>query len=181
MAVKLYTKKGDRGRTSLFSGRQAAKFERRVGAVGDLDELSASLGSARIGYPAANDLLRSVQRAIYAISAIVSAEGRRPDLVFDAAEINALEAEIDRMTDTLPLLREFIFPGEAEPSCRLHMARAIARRAERSIAALDDPTPSDSVLAYLNRLSDLLFVLARQADQRDGLSETTLSSQSVRE
>lgn len=76
----------------------------------------------------------------------------------------------------LPPLRESIFPGEAEPSCRLHMARAIARRAERSIAALDDPTPPDSVLAYLNRLSDLLFVLARQADQRGGLSDQALRS-----
>lgn len=174
--VKLYTKKGDRGQTSLFSGRLAAKFEPRVAAVGDLDELSASIGLARIAYPPANEFLRAVQRALYSISAIVSAEGRQIDLTFNDAEIDALEAEIDRVTAELPPLREFIFPGEAEASCRLHMARAIARRAERGVAALTQPAPPKSVLAYLNRLSDLLFVLARQTDQQHGLSEKELRS-----
>lgn len=174
--VKLYTKKGDRGETSLFSGRRAAKFEPRVAAVGDLDELSASIGLARIANPSANEFLRAVQRALYSISAIVSAEGRQIDVPFDDAEVDALETEIDRVTSELPPLREFIFPGEAEPSCRLHMARAIARRAERGVAALTQPAPPDNILAYLNRLSDLLFVLARQADQQHGLSERELRS-----
>ncbi len=167
MATKLYTKKGDRGRTSLFSGRQTAKFEPRIAAVGDLDELSASLGLARVAYPAASDILRAAQRTIYAISAIVSAEGQH-ELAFDTGAVETLETEIDRGTDALPPLREFIFPGEDKSSCRLHMARAIARRAERSISALENPAPPDSVLAYLNRLSDLLFVVAREADQRVG-------------
>lgn len=174
MTAKLYTKKGDGGETSLFSGRRAEKFDPRVAAVGDLDELSASIGLARVAYPSANDLLRSVQRALYTISAVVSAERRPVGVKFDETEVAALEIEIDRASAELPELREFIFPGEAEPSCRLHMARAVARRAERSVSALAEPTPPEPVLAYLNRLSDLLFVLARQADHRRGASESLL-------
>lgn len=174
MTVKLYTKKGDRGKTSLFSGRRAEKFDPRVAAVGDLDELSASIGLARVIYPPANELLKSLQRALYVVSAIVSAEARSTDLKLDEAEIDRLESEIDRVSSALPELRDFILPGDAEESCRLHMARAVARRAERAISALIDPAPPDVVLAYLNRLSDLLFVLARQADQSRGRSEETL-------
>lgn len=174
MTAKVYTKKGDRGKTRLFSGRRAEKFDLRVAAVGDLDELSASIGLARVAYPPANDLLRSVQRALYAISAIVSAENRAVKMTFEESEVAALETEIDRVNAGLPELREFIFPGEDETSCRLHMARAVARRAERAIAALTEPTSPEPVLAYLNRLSDLLFVLARQADQSQGQSERTL-------
>jgi cob(I)alamin adenosyltransferase len=174
MTAKLYTRKGDKGQTSLFSGRRAEKFDPCVAAVGDIDELSASIGLARIAYPPANDLLRSVQRALYTISALISAEGRVVNTRFDEAEVSALESEIDRLSAALPELRDFIFPGEAEQSCRLHMARAIARRAERGVAALVEPPPPAQVLAYLNRLSDLLFMLARQADQSLGQAEKPL-------
>ncbi|ARN80506.1 cob(I)yrinic acid a,c-diamide adenosyltransferase [Methylocystis bryophila] len=173
MKAKLYTRKGDGGKTSLFSGRRAEKFDPRVAAVGDLDELSASIGLARIAYPPSNDLLRSIQRALYVISAIVSAELRSIDVKFDAAEVEALEVEIDRLTAELPELSEFILPGDAEPSCRLHMTRAVARRAERAVAALAEPAPPKSVLAYLNRLSDLLFVMGRQADHTQGKEDVT--------
>lgn len=173
-ATKLYTKKGDRGQTSLFSGRRAAKFDPRVAAVGDLDELSASLGLARLVFPEGNDLLSGAQKALYTISAIVSAEARKIDLAFNDAETAALEAEIDRATDALPPLRDFIYPGEAEASARLHMARAVARRAERSVAALDEPPVPESALAYLNRLSDLLFALARLADLHSGHADRML-------
>ncbi|WP_246657239.1 cob(I)yrinic acid a,c-diamide adenosyltransferase [Methylocystis sp. B8] len=173
-AMKLYTKKGDRGQTSLFSGRRAAKCDPRVAAVGDLDELSASLGLARVAYPDANDLLCCAQKALYTIGAIVSAESRQIDIVLADAETEALEAEIDRATDALPPLRDFIYPGEAEASARLHMARAVARRAERSIAALEEPAAPENVLAYLNRLSDLLFALARLADQQSGHADRML-------
>lgn len=172
--MKLYTKKGDRGQTSLFSGRRAAKFDPRVAAVGDLDELTASLGLARLAYPEADDLLCGAQKALYRISAIVSAEGRPIDIEVGDPEIGALEAEIDRATDALPPLRDFIYPGEAEASARLHMARAITRRAERSVAALEAPPAPDNVLAYLNRLSDLLFALARLADQQSGHADRML-------
>jgi cob(I)alamin adenosyltransferase len=174
MATKLYTKKGDSGATSLFSGRRAEKYDPRVAAVGELDELSASVGLARLAYPSANDLLRSVQRSLYAISAVVSAEDRPIETIFSDAEVIALEKEIDRISEELPELREFIYPGEDDASCRLHLARTVARRAERAIAGLVEPAAPKTVLAYLNRLSDLLFVLARQADKSQGQSETAL-------
>ena len=174
MTTKLYTRKGDGGATSLFSGRRASKCNPLVASIGDLDELSAAIGFARVAYPSANDLLRSTQRALYTISAVLSAEGRKIEIKFDEAEVRTLEVEIDRATHVLPELREFIFPGEAEPSCRLHLARAVARRAERAIAALVEPPPPQAVLAYLNRLSDLLFVLARQADHSKGQSDYAL-------
>jgi cob(I)alamin adenosyltransferase len=113
MTAKLYTKKGDSGKTSLFSGRRAEKSDPRIAAVGDLDELSASIGFTGVAYPPANDLLRSIQRALCVISAIVSAEQRAIDVKFDATEVEALEIEIDRVTAAFPELREFIFPGEA--------------------------------------------------------------------
>ena len=129
---------------------------------------------ARVAYPPANDLLRSIQRALYVVSAVLSAEDRSVAVKFEESEVAALESEIDRASAGLPELREFIFPGEAEQSCRLHMARAVARRAEREISTLAEPAPPKAVLAYLNRLSDLPFVLARQADQSQGRIETRL-------
>jgi cob(I)alamin adenosyltransferase len=174
MTSKLYTRKGDSGATSLFSGRRTEKFDPRVAAVGDLDELSASVGLARLAYPPANDLLRSVQRGLYTISAVLSAENRPIKTNLSETEVAALEAEIDRISAALPELREFIFPGEDESSCRLHLARAVARRAERSIAGLVEPAAPKIVLSYLNRLSDLLFTLARQADLSQGKPEKTL-------
>jgi cob(I)alamin adenosyltransferase len=176
MTAKLYTRKGDGGATSLFSGRRAEKFDPRVGAVGDLDELSASVGLARLAYPSANDLLRSVQRALYTISAIVSAEDRPTEMTLSDAEVIALEDEIDRISERLPELREFIYPGADEASCRLHFARAVARRAERAIAGLVEPAAPATSLAFLNRLSDLLFVLARQADYSHGRSDATFKT-----
>jgi cob(I)alamin adenosyltransferase len=172
--VKIYTKKGDGGVTSLFSGRRTAKSDPFVAAVGDLDELSAALGLAGVAYPIVAGELRAIQHILYVISAILSAEGTRPEFAVADAEIEKLEHAIDTASDGLPELRDFIYPGESEASSRLHMARAIARRAERSAAALGDPVPA-AVLAYLNRLSDLLFVWARQADFAAGHGENLLA------
>jgi cob(I)alamin adenosyltransferase len=165
--VKIYTRKGDRGETSLFSGRRATKADVCVSAVGDLDELSAALGLAALGYPAAASDIRTIQHDLYAISALVSAEGKRPELAFSEDEARRLEAIIDRASETLPELRDFIYPGESESSARLHMARVVSRRAERTIAALNPPAPR-AVTAYINRLSDLLFVWARRVDHDAG-------------
>lgn len=165
--MKIYTKKGDRGDTALFSGRRAKKSDPCVNAVGDLDELSAALGLAAIGYPDAASDIRTIQHDLYAISALVSAEGKRAELVFSDEEARRLEAIIDKVSATLPELRDFIYPGESDASARLHMARVIARRAERGFSALEPPPPS-SVSAYINRLSDLLFVWARRVDHDAG-------------
>jgi cob(I)alamin adenosyltransferase len=178
MATKIYTKKGDRGQTSLFSGRRVEKFDDRVAAVGDLDELSAAIGMARLANDNLSDSLYAIQQTLYTISAIVSAEHRQVDgLALQDIEIDKLEESIDRVSASLPPLKDFIIPGQAEPSCRLHVARAVARRAERNIAALRDPPPPGNVLAYLNRLSDLLFVFARLADHDRGMAELRLKHQ----
>jgi cob(I)alamin adenosyltransferase len=181
MTTKIYTKKGDRGKTSLFSGRRVEKFDHRVAAVGDLDELSAAIGMARLVNEGLSDSLYAIQQTLYIISAIVSAEDRKVDgLVLPEVEIHKLEESIDRVSASLPPLKDFIIPGQGEPSCRLHVARAVSRRAERHISALRDPTPPDNVLAYLNRLSDLLFVFARLADHDRGMVELPLKYQKVR-
>jgi cob(I)alamin adenosyltransferase len=172
--MKLYTRKGDGGDTSLFSGRRTAKHDPRIAAVGDLDELSAALGLARLANSAMDRDLHRIQSEIYTISAVLSAEDRHPGVALDPASVVVLETAIDAISDRLPPLRDFIIPGRAEASCRLHLARAIARRAERHIAALDTPVPPVAVLAYLNRLSDLLFAMARDADHRAGLGDVEL-------
>lgn len=161
--MKLYTKKGDSGDTALFSGRSARKSDPCVNVVGDLDELSAALGLAAITYPAVASHIRAIQHDLYAISALISAEGTRPELGFSEEEAKRLEGIIDQVSDTLPELRDFIYPGESEASARLHMARVVARRAERALTALSPPA-SPAVSAYVNRLSDLLFVWARRVD-----------------
>ena len=180
MATKVYTKKGDRGQTSLFSGRRVEKFDSRVAAVGDLDEVSAAIGMARLVNENLSDSLYAIQQTLYTISAIVSAEDRQvAGLSLQEVEVQKLEDSIDRVSASLPPLKDFIIPGQAEPSCRLHLARAVARRAERNIAALRDPPPSAVVLAYLNRLSDVLFVFARLADHDRGMIELPLKYQKI--
>lgn len=172
--MKIYTRKGDRGETSLFSGRRATKADDCVAAVGDLDELTAALGLAALGYQEAAKDIRTIQHDLYAISALVSAEGKRPEIVFSEDEARRLETMIDAASETLPELRDFIYPGESEASSRLHMARTIARRAERAIAVLNPPPPR-AVTAYLNRLSDLLFVWARRVDHDAGHASVPLA------
>ncbi|BCJ92261.1 ATP--cob(I)alamin adenosyltransferase [Terrihabitans soli] len=172
--MKLYTKKGDRGETALFSGRRTRKSDPHINVVGDLDELSAALGLAAIAFPAGAQDIRTIQHDLYAISALISAEGKRPELVFSDAEARRLEVIIDDVSNTLPELRDFIYPGESEASARLHMARVVARRAERGMAALNPQVPP-AVSAYINRLSDLLFVWARRVDFDAGHASVPLA------
>lgn len=169
--MKIYTKKGDAGETMLFSGRRVAKSSWAVIAAGDLDEVSAALGLARIVCPSIAQDLREVQRDLYVIGAVVSGEGKRKEPALQDDAVRRLEKLIDNVEAGLPELRDFIYPGESEGGARLHLARAITRRAERSVSALDTPPAPAAVLSYLNRLSDLLFVWARKADFDAGLVE----------
>ena len=114
--MKLYTRKGDGGATSLFSGRRTAKHDPRIAAVGDLDELSAALGLSRLANPEVDRDLHRIQSEIYTISAVVSAEGTHPGIVLDPPTIAVLEAAIDEISDRLPPLKDFIIPGRAEAS-----------------------------------------------------------------
>ena len=179
MAVRIYTRTGDGGETGLFGGRRVRKSVLRVEAYGELDELNASLGLAAVGLADSDtaSLLHEVQRHLFALSARVAdvREGKEAasgKTSFPEAYVTALERAIDHAEEALPPLKAFVIPGGSEAGARLHLARTVCRRAERRVVALaaqEDIPPI--FLAYLNRLSDLLFVMARAANHRAGAPE----------
>jgi cob(I)alamin adenosyltransferase len=181
--VKIYTRTGDKGETGLGDGTRVSKDDLRVAAYGDVDELNSVLGLLRAWHDAeaAPDadltaLLDQVQRDLFALGAqLADPQGprsRRPKALLDAAHVERLEAAIDACQAELPELRTFIIPGGAPGGAGFHLARTVGRRAERSLVALARRAPVDpTLLAYVNRLSDLLFVLARQANRRAGRPE----------
>lgn len=169
--MKIYTKTGDAGQTGLFGGRRVSKADGRVEAYGDVDELNSVLGLARAAglAPDVDALLARVQCELFDLGAelgAASAEGGASPRIDDAAALR-LEAEIDRFEEELPPLRAFVLPGGALAAAHLHLARTVCRRAERRMVALADREPVRAqALRYVNRLSDLLFVLARVANAR---------------
>ncbi|MFQ5564138.1 MAG: cob(I)yrinic acid a,c-diamide adenosyltransferase [Parvularculaceae bacterium] len=171
-APKIYTRGGDVGETSMFSGERVNKSDPSIASVGDFDELSVALGFARLACPKRADILKSVQKNLYQLSALISYAGDKHDDRYrlDAGEIETLESTIDEIQNALPPLTEFIYPGRTEAGCRLHMARAVARRAERGLTHLPKQK-SEAVIPYINRLSDFLFALAREADHEGGAGE----------
>ena len=171
--MPIYTKRGDRGLTSLFSGERVKKSDLRVAAVGELDELSTIIGWAKLTLPKRKFELEDIQRDLYWLSSLIDGADvgdtqRLPKRVRD------LEAMIDAIEENLPPLREFIVPGQSEPGCRAHIARVVARRVERSL--VDIAGPFESAISYVNRLSDLLFVIARDADRELLLADGYLKS-----
>jgi cob(I)alamin adenosyltransferase len=180
--VKIYTKTGDAGQTGLFGGGRVAKDHPRVVAYGEVDELNAAIGLALALDAASPDraLLESVQRDLFAIGGHLASP--RPAKVakalakaaIDEARVTALERAIDEREATLPPLQHFVLPGGAPPAAALHLARTVCRRAERGVVALHRRARVPPViLRYLNRLSDLLFVLARAANARAGRADIT--------
>jgi cob(I)alamin adenosyltransferase len=175
--MSIYTRFGDRGDTRLFDGTRVRKNHLRVRAYGEIDELNSALGVAGSGLSASDllDLVREIQGQLMAVGAElanpehVRAEPKarpRPEWV------GGLEAAIDRLEAELPPLRRFILPGGTPSGARLHLARTVCRRAERLVVELAEVSPvSETVLGYVNRLSDLLFVLARVANIREGMEE----------
>ena len=175
--MKLYTRTGDAGETSLFGGTRARKDDPRVDAYGEVDELNAWLGLARASSidPELATALQHLQRDLFALGAQladpadkIAARVTKAALVDD--DVARLERLIDKMEDELPPLRRFILAGGAPAGAALHVARTVCRRAERRIVALDPPV-DPVLLRYVNRLSDLLFVLARVANHRAGVPE----------
>jgi len=175
--LKIYTKTGDGGETGLFGGGRVPKNHLRVEAYGAVDELNAAIGFARALEPAglADGLLLDVQRDLFAIGGQLAS----PDpgkvakaltkAVLDAGRVAALEAAIDAAETSLEPLEAFIIPGGTLKAAALHLARTVCRRAERSVVTLSREAPLPPVvLPYLNRLSDLLFVLARGANAAAG-------------
>jgi cob(I)alamin adenosyltransferase len=177
--VKIYTKTGDAGETSLFDGTRVPKTDARVVAYGDVDELQASVGfAASAGLDEElRDITLAVQRDLFALGARLADPAHKiaprvSKIVIDDASIARLESWIDRLEEGLPPLRHFILAGGAMPGAALHLARTVCRRAERATLALGREAVEPIVLVYLNRLSDLLFVMARAANRRAGVPET---------
>jgi cob(I)alamin adenosyltransferase len=178
-AMKIYTKSGDAGDTGLFGGPRVPKDDARVEAYGAVDELNAALGVARArgGDADLDALLAAVQDQLFAVGAELAtppgAKARSALPPIDAAWTAALERAVDRFEEDLAPLRQFVLPGGAPLAAELHRARCICRRAERRVVALHHGSPvAAEVLAYLNRLSDFLFVAARVANHRAGVAET---------
>ena len=175
--VKLYTKTGDKGETALLGGVRVSKAHPRVEAYGDVDELNAWLGFVRAAGVDADtdDMLQHLQRDLFALgSRLADPSSRVGDRVAKAAlgpdDIARLEGWIDRLDDSVPPLRRFILAGGTPAGAALHLARAVSRRAERRMVLLGDQVEPD-LLIYVNRLSDLLFVLARAVNHRAGKAE----------
>jgi cob(I)alamin adenosyltransferase len=161
--TRIYTRGGDRGETSLGDGSRTSKLDPRIAAYGAVDELNSAVGLALVASPSEmHALLERVQNELFDVGADLSVplevEGR---LRVTQAQVGALEAACDEWNANLPELESFVLPGGSEAAARLHLARAVCRRAERDALAAD---VSRLACVYLNRLSDLLFILARAAN-----------------
>lgn len=161
--MKIYTKTGDAGMTSLVGGTRVSKAHPRVMAYGDLDELISLLGLLRCETSGQDLPLRRIQIQLMNASAILADDGRTAKLKpFDEAETAFLETEIDRLSGLLPPQTAFILPGEPHAAALAHVARTVCRRAERSAVQIEQRSDQDqAALRYINRLSDYLFALAR--------------------
>jgi cob(I)alamin adenosyltransferase len=176
--VKIYTRTGDAGETSLFDGTRVMKHDDRVDAYGEVDETNAWVGLARASR-LDTDLdahLVQIQRDLFALGAqLADPADKIADRVTKATlgdtDVARLEAIIDRLDTELPPLRRFILAGGTPAGAALHVARTVCRRAERRMVALQPPV-DPVLLRYVNRLSDLLFVLARAVNHRAGVPET---------
>jgi cob(I)alamin adenosyltransferase len=166
--TRIYTRAGDRGETSLGDGSRVPKLDCRIGAFGTVDELNSLLGLVLAADPpdAIREVLERVQNELFDVGADTSVPfGVADRLRVAQTQIDALEADCDRFNADLPELRSFVLPGGSEAAARLHVARAVCRRAERDVLdAAEQVEINPLVIAYLNRLSDLLFILARTAN-----------------
>ncbi len=179
MAMKIYTKTGDEGKTSLIGGTKVLKSDRRIEAYGTVDELNSYLGLCldHLKVNKINNVLAEIQDRLFTIGSALACDPEKetkliiPDL--HEEDVTLLEKEMDKMHETLPLMKSFILPGGNITSSTIHIARCVCRRAERCCVRLQkkkaelDPL----IIKYLNRLSDYLFVLARFAAHQSGAEE----------
>lgn len=176
--MKIYTKTGDKGETSLFAGGRVPKDDPRVEAYGTVDELNSLLGVVRSFTlpPQAATWLEEVQNTLFSVGADLATplDAKAEWLLrLDAAPAQQLEHYIDQMDESLQALSAFILPGGVPAAAHLHVARTVCRRAERLCVALHAQHPINTeLIIYLNRLSDFLFTLARWVNQQAGESET---------
>lgn len=176
--MKVYTKKGDKGMTSLIGGTRVPKHHLRIESYGTVDELNSYIGVIRdhkIGEHPTNVLLE-IQDRLFTIGSLLAADPetskmKLPEL--STADIDFLENEIDKMDEELPPMRNFVLPGGNQAISFCHVARCVCRRAERITVHLSEESPVDeTIMQYLNRLSDYLFVLSRYLTKKLGAPET---------
>jgi cob(I)alamin adenosyltransferase len=176
--MKIYTKTGDDGTTGLFGGGRVPKDDARVEAYGTIDELNAVIGVARTSKlpPELDAVLAPVQEDLFVLGAelatVPGKEDKLPMPLISKERAELLERAIDRMEEGLPALTSFVIPGGAPSGAFLHHARTVCRRAERAVlTAAAEASIRPEIVVYLNRLSDLLFVAARRANQAAGTAD----------
>jgi len=165
--TRIYTRGGDKGDTSLGSGARVSKSDERIQAIGDVDEANATIGYAKEHTPKALDaLLLHIQNDLFDLGADLCIPEESPTaLRIIASQVDFLEKQIDKFNQNLEPLKSFILPGGSKGSAALHLARTVVRRAERSLIKLHQIQPlNPEAVKYLNRLSDLLFVLCRHVN-----------------
>ncbi len=166
--TRIYTRGGDKGATSLGDGKRVAKHDPRVAAYGAVDEANAAIGVARLHVSGAVDeMLQRIQNDLFDLGADLCRpdDGKREALRIVDAQVDRLEAEIDALNAALAPLTSFVLPGGTKAAAHLHVARTLARRAEREITALAAAQPvNEAAIRYINRLSDHLFVLGRHVN-----------------
>ena len=175
--MKIYTRTGDAGQTSLFDGTRVSKSDRRVDAYGEVDELNAWLGLSRaqsLDFDL-DEALIIIQKDLFALGAKLADPASRiasrvTKATIEDDDVARLEALIDKLEEELPPLSRFILAGGSEAGAALHVARAVCRRAERRMMSLE-PAPDGILIRYINRLSDLLFVMARVVNRRAAIPE----------
>jgi len=176
--MKIYTKTGDQGTTSLFGGKRVSKADLRIDTYGTVDELNSYIGLLRdqaVNQPRLNDLLE-VQDRLFTIGSILATEPGNQKVKIphiSESDIEFLEQRMDEMDAKLPPMRFFVLPGGHQSVSFCHLARTVCRRAERLTIALNSQDPVDPlVIKYLNRLSDYIFVLSRMMSQELNISES---------
>ncbi len=174
--MKIYTKTGDKGETSLLNGERVSKSDLRIKAYGTTDELNSFIGMLRASEieDVHKEILLQIQNKLYNLGSILAVRGKTtfalPEI--KQGDIALLEKEMDRLNDTLPTLKDFIIPGGNNEVAQCHICRSVCRRAERELVELSIKEDVDILLIkYLNRLSDYLFVLARVISKESGVTE----------
>ncbi|CAN5339209.1 cob(I)yrinic acid a,c-diamide adenosyltransferase [soil metagenome] len=175
--MKIYTRKGDKGQTSLIGGTRVSKHHIRIESYGTVDELNSWLGVIRdqANDEAVRTLLKEIQDRLFTVGSSLAADPEHSKMILPdlkAEDIELLEMDMDRMNEVLPELKNFILPGGHLTASYCHVARCVCRRAERLIVELaGQDTVDELVIQYMNRLSDHLFVLSRYLAHKDGAEE----------
>ena len=179
--MPIYTRAGDTGTTSLFGGKRVLKCEELVDAYGSMDELNSWVGLiiSEIKHVHLKELLMKIQSDLFTIGGNLA--GWKTDLLALPTRVTEMEVEIDAMEEKLPKLTNFILPGGATAAARVHLTRSVTRRVERQVVALAQKQEVDpSIIKYLNRLSDLFFVLARFINKQENGKEIVWKGQKFR-